>query len=222
MSNILVVPDTHYPFQHIGITDFVRDAIRQYDIDEVLFTGDILDQYASSLFKKSPYAKSASDELKAAQKDLKKLYKAIGDLPTRIVLGNHDNRHLKRGMEVNLPNEMMLGLKQLIEAPAHYKFGSKFKLPGNIHTEHGEGYSGQSAPLSLIRNIRTNVIIGHLHSQFSITYNSNGDMTLWALIAGCMIDVDSYAFQYGSTMKDKPVCGLSVISNGVPILIPVG
>lgn len=220
-NNILIIPDTHYPFHHPGTPDYVRDAIKKYDIDEVLFTGDIVDQYFSSLFKKSPYAKSANDELKAAIRELKKLYRAIGNLPTKIVYGNHDMRHVKRAMEANLPSEMLVGFKSLIEAPDHYKVSDKFRLPGNISIEHGEGYSGQSAPVNLIKNIRTNVIIGHLHSQFSVTYHNNGYETLWSMIAGCLVDVNSYAFEYGKNCKDKPVCGLGLCLNGIPLLLPV-
>ena len=221
MSNILILPDMHYPFQHPDTTDIVRDAIKYYDIDEVLCTGDLLDGYYASLYKKSPHSQSASQELKASIKNLKSLYRVLGDLPVKIAIGNHDIRHMKRAFEANLPAELFLELKALIEAPAHWKFADKFRLPGNIIMEHGEGYSGQSAPMNLIKNLRANAIIGHLHSQFSITYHNNGDKCLWAMICGCLIDIDSYAFEYGRAFKDKPICGFGIISDRTPILIPV-
>ena len=220
MKDTLIIPDCHYPFAHKDINDIIRQAIKDYQPEEVWFTGDLVDQYFASLFKKSPYAKSASDELKQAIKQLKQLYKVIGDLPVKIAIGNHDMRHMKRAFEANLPAELFLEFKSLIQAPAHYQFAHKFRTD-KVALEHGEGYSGQSAAINLIKNLGCNAVIGHLHSQFSITYHNNGYQTFWAMLCACLIDVQSYAFEYGINCKDKPINGLGFISSGVPMLIPV-
>ncbi len=220
MKNTLIIPDTHFPFAHPDINDIIRQAIKDYQPEEVWFTGDLVDQYFASLFKKSPYAKSASEELKHAIKQLKQLYKVIGNLPVKVAIGNHDMRHLKRAFEANLPAELFLELKTLIEAPIHYQFSHKFRV-GNVALEHGEGYSGQSAAMNLIKNLGSNAVIGHLHSQFSITYHNNGYKTFWAMLCGCLIDVQAYAFEYGVNCKDKPVCGLGLIIEDTPILLSV-
>jgi len=218
MTTTLVISDPHTPFMHPNAIPFLKDLKKTFQPDHVVCVGDLLDCYLFSSFSHDPDALSAKEEWESAIEQLKPLYKLFPRLDCCI--GNHEMRHLKRGLEAGLPSWLFREVRDIIKAPEGWKFGHHFNIDGVRYT-HGEEVSGRNALVNLLQIYRQNVVIGHLHSVAGVTYLNNGINQCWAMATGCMVDVDAYAFQYGKNSKDKPVIGCGVVIDGVPSFIPM-
>ena len=62
---------------------------------------------------------------------------------------------------------------------------------------------------------------GHYHGRYAIQYWSNGLETFWSATVGCLVDTESNAFDYGKDYTLKPILGVLIILDGIPILIPM-
>jgi predicted MPP superfamily phosphohydrolase len=218
MSNILVVPDLHIPFMHKNTISFIKKALKENKIDEVIFTGDVVDFYTFSRYDKHPDAMNSRQEIEKAKKILKQLVAIIPK--AKICIGNHEMRLYKQAAAAGFYSDIVKSLNSILDLPKTWVFGEKFEVDGIIFT-HGDGASGRGAAFKLIEKYRKPCVIGHLHGQFTITYLNNGVTTCWACVAGCMVDTDSYAMAYGKYSNDKPICGLTLIKNKVPSYIPL-
>ena len=59
-----------------------------------------------------------------------------------------------------------------------------------------------------------------MHSFAGVQYSNTGT-TVWGMNAGCLIDIDAYAFEYGKHHPKKPVIGTGIIIDGIPQFIPM-
>lgn len=218
MSNILVVPDLHLPFCAKNSIEFIKQTLKEQDIDEVVFTGDLVDLYMFSKYDKNPDAMNVREEINKAKKQLKQLVKMIPK--AKICIGNHEMRLFKQASGAGFYTDIVKSLNAILDLPKTWVFAEKFEIDGIIFT-HGDGLSGRMAAFKLIEKYRKPCVIGHLHGQFTLTYLNNGVKTCWACVAGCMVDAGSYAMAYGKYSNDRPVCGLTVIDNKVPRFLPL-
>ena len=69
---ILVVGDIHAPFELKEYLQFCKDTYANYNCNQVIFIGDIVDNHASSFHISDPDGMGGGDELDLAIKKLKK------------------------------------------------------------------------------------------------------------------------------------------------------
>ena len=67
-KRILVVGDIHAPFNHQGYLDFCIDVYAKWNLNQVIFIGDIIDNHFSSFHTTDPDGLGGSDELDLAMK----------------------------------------------------------------------------------------------------------------------------------------------------------
>jgi predicted phosphodiesterase len=218
MSIIQVISDPHLPFEHPDLLDFHRSLHQKMKPDAIVCMGDMMDQYALGKWARHPNANSVGDEIAFARAKAKVWFKAFPNL--NILIGNHEKRIYKRGLEAGIPEEMLLGIPQLLESPRTVKWFERVVID-NILFFHADGYSGQAALINLIQQFRCNVVIGHLHSLFGVQYLNNGHETAWAACFGCGVDPSTYAFQYSKNFKHQPIIGGGVIIDNVPVPVPM-
>ena len=76
-KRVLVISDTHAPYQHPDAIRFLAAIKKEYSPDRVIHIGDEIDYHAMSFHDSDPDLYSASDELRAAVRviaDIQDLY----------------------------------------------------------------------------------------------------------------------------------------------------
>jgi hypothetical protein len=217
-KTVMAIGDLHYPFAHPDHLAFlceVRDKVKPTDF---ICMGDELDAHALSEYDHDPDGYSAGHELKAAVADLKKLYKQFPKM--LVCTSNHTARPFRRALKVGLPRVLIREYKEFLEAPVGWAWADGWEVDGVLY-EHGEGFLGKNAALSAAVANMQSTVIGHVHSFAGVQYHANPKHLIFGFNVGCLIDVDAYAFGYGSKMKTKPIVGVGIVARGIPTFIPM-
>lgn len=193
----------------------------------MICVGDEIDQYFGSQYRKDPSIHfSAAQEIKIAKQKLLSWYRVFPKM--KLCISNHGSRWAKKAFESELPSQMIRDYQEVIEAPAGWKWAQnwliKCKYPFFVH--HGTGYSGQAGARNAAVDSKLSTVIGHLHSHAGISFveTMGSERAIWGLNVGCLIDVNSFAFEYGKYSRHKPILGVGVVIDDgkTPIFVPYG
>ena len=222
-ANVLVVPDLHIPFEHRDALPFIQAVDRMWFAGNpnrhVVFLGDEIDSHAISRHMPDPDGRSPKDEFEEAKHRLKDWYRAFSEL-VRVCDSNHTRRPWKKAYEAGLPKQFLKDVHEVLEAPVGWQWSERWIIQ-DIVFEHGENVSGPQGALNAAKQNQRCTAIGHLHSFGGVVHADSFDGKLWGLNAGCLIDVDAYAFGYAKTLRNKPTLGCGVIKNGSPYFVPM-
>lgn len=209
-DHILVIADTHIPFELSGYLDFCLDIQKRVKCGTVVHIGDLVDNHAISYHEHDPNGKSPADELKQAKSILRNWYRAFPKV--YLCRGNHDRMVDRKGKTVGLPDEVFKPFREIWELPKEWKDDFSHTIDGVIY-EHGTGYSGDTAHIKASYNNRQSTVIGHTHSQGAIGYIANEKDCIFGMNVGSGLDRKSYAFEYGRDFKKKPIIGVGVVTD---------
>lgn len=210
-GNILIIADTHIPFEHRDYLDHCNDTRKKYKCKQVFHIGDLVDNHAISAHVHDPDGYSPLNEHKEALKRLQFWYKAFPNCG--LCIGNHDERVERAAMRHGLTRAYFKDFEDLWELPRGWDYRIQYEIYG-VKIFHGMGYSGQYAHrMACIENQRS-IVMGHLHANAGAWYTANDDRLIFGLAVGCGIDRKTYAFHYGRDMRRKPVIGCGVIMEG--------
>lgn len=215
-KNVLVIPDTHLPFEHPEALKFCREIQEKYNCGTVIHIGDIIDNYAISRYDKDPSSMAISSEYEATLKKLKAWYKTF---PTvKVCIGNHDARIFRKVALAGLPITWLKNLKDILESPAGWEFEFTHEHLGVIYT-HGTNYSGDMAAMNIARDNRQSTVIGHIHTSAGVRYIASRNNTIFGMAVGCLVDDNSYAFAYGKENARKSILSCGVVLNGKTAIV---
>jgi len=213
-KNILIIGDTHIPYEKEGYLEFCKEQYDIYNCDTVIHIGDLIDSHATSRHPSIPDAYSAGDELYYTKKKLRKWYKTFPNM--KVVIGNHDIRAYKIASDVGIASKWLKGFADVLEVP-NWTFEECYEINDTVFV-HGTGTSGVTAAYRRALNLGQNVVIGHLHSEAGILYHKLPDKTMWGMIVGCGVDENSYGMNYAKNIIKKSIISCGVIVDGTPIL----
>jgi len=218
VTTILCIPDLHIPFEHSDALEFVCGIRDAYKPDIIVNLGDEVDQYAFSLYDKSPDSLGVVEELDEA---IESLAYWVEEFPkVKVCYGNHSLRYLKKALRAGIPERLLKGLREFLDLPKSWEYAPEWIIQG-IRFFHGEPFSGPQAPNQMLATRRQNQVHGHLHGLAGVTYENNGQETLWVLSCGCLIDEKTYAFHYTAKARKKPILGVGLVVDGVPVFEPM-
>jgi predicted phosphodiesterase len=207
-KKVLVISDTHIPFQHPKYLDFCIRIHKQLKCTDVVHIGDLVDNHAISYHEHDPDGWSPEDEMREADKHLQKWFKAFPDV--RLCIGNHDRLVDRKSKTVGLPSRAFRAFRDIWNLPKGWKDDFSHTID-NVKYLHGTGYSGDLAHLKAAVDNRSCVVLGHLHSVCGIDYSANENDCIWGMSVGCGIDRRAYAFSYGREFKKKPIIAAGVV-----------
>ena len=78
-NRILIIGDLHLPFELPEYFDFCLSIYEKYNLNKVIFIGDIIDNHFSSYHENDSSAVGGQDELTQAVEHLKKWYNTKGE-----------------------------------------------------------------------------------------------------------------------------------------------
>lgn len=215
---VLSVPDIHAPFEHRDAIKFLKAVKRKYKPAHVVFQGDEIDAHSLGDYDHDPDGMSAGDELEAAIQHLQPFYKLFPK--AMVCTSNHTARPYRQAFKHGIPKAFLRSYAEFLRAPVGWKWADEWEVDGVIY-EHGEGFSGQQAAIKSALGNMQSTVIGHIHSFAGIQFSANSKHLIFGFNTGCLIDRHKYAFAYGKKMKTKPILGCGIISNGVPMFVPM-
>ena len=108
MSRILAVGDLHCPVERKNYLQFCIDLYIEWNCDQVVFIGDLVDWSAISFHLCNPEGHSPNDEFKLALNSIQKWYEIFPN--ATVVIGNHDARPKRVAESVNIPAKFQAGV----------------------------------------------------------------------------------------------------------------
>lgn len=216
MSVTMIIPDTHAPAMHRDAMAFLKSIKKKHRPDTVVHIGDVVDLHCASRFAKNA-ANSGDKEMEQAIEQLGPLYDTFPD--ARVCVGNHDKRIADRIAEAGLPKRATKCLSALLDSPPGWKWADDHLVDGVVY-EHGSQYGGAAGHVKAAAANMHSTVIGHIHSHAGIAFVANRKHLVWGMNVGCLIDWQSYAFDYARKMN-KPILGCGLVIDGIPQFIPM-
>lgn len=218
-DNILVIPDTHFPFEKEGLLEHCREIQEKYKCGRVVHIGDEVDNCAVSQWEKDPDGFSAGTEASLAQEKMKIWYKVFPEV--FVCIGNHTARPFRLAKANGMPKKFVKSYEEAWEAPKGWKWSENWEFDDVLYT-HGTGFSGSSAAITIATRHRQNTVIGHIHSQAGIQYSASKIDLVWGMQVGGSLDDKSYAAYYAKDQLRKSIVGCGVVLKGkLPIFEPM-
>jgi len=218
-SNVLIIGDTHIPFERKGYLEHCRAVQEKFNCGTVIHIGDVIDNNYSSYHETNPDGRSAGDELASAIERLQDWYKVFPKV--QVCLGNHDQIIQRKAYSSGLSKRWIKGLAEVLEVP-NWEFDLEYEIDNVIYT-HGTGTSGDRAAYARALNRRKSIVSGHLHTSASVTWNVSDVDRIFAMQVGCGIDDAQYSFDYAKAFTKKSIisCGVILNNGNLPIIIPM-
>ena len=210
MGTVLVVPDLHAPWIHKDALEFCKAQYVAHECSAVVFIGDLLDGHAISYHETNPDGMSAGNEFDSAVATLKDWYEAF---PVAYVcFGNHDLLISRKAQTHGLPNRLFKTFGEIIESPKGWQFNHTWEIDG-VKYLHGTGGGGKTAHMIRALKNRQSTVLGHFHSTFGVGYMANTQDLSFGMAVGCLIDISSYAMEYGKDFLDRPILGCGIVKS---------
>jgi hypothetical protein len=210
VRNVLVVGDLHEPFCLDTYLDFCLEQYNKYNISDVIFIGDIVDNHYSSYHETSADGMGGADELELSIKRIARWYKAFP--VAKVIIGNHDRMIMRKAQTSAIPSKWIKSYKEVLEVP-NWDFLERYEQD-NVQYIHGEGGTARTK----CRADMMNTVQGHLHTQCYTEWYVGMKFRVFGTQVGCGINHESYAMAYAKYGK-KPAIGCTVVlENGtIPI-----
>lgn len=206
---VLIVGDLHEPFTREGYLEFCKEMYVRWNCNEVIFTGDILDNHFSSYHEIDPDGHAAGEELKIAKANIQKWHEAFPN--AKVCEGNHDNLPNRKSMTAGLSKEWIKSIKEVLEVPT-WEFAESFIVDGILYC-HGIGRKARQRS----KQDMISVVQGHYHSESYIEWTVGKRDKIFAMQVGCGMDDKSFAAAYGKHFAKMHI-NVGLILDGVPIL----
>ncbi len=202
---ILVIGDLHCPFELDGYFDFCKETYANYNCNQVIFIGDIIDNHAFSYHEPDPDGMSAGDELQVAIEDVKKWYNAfpVAD----VLIGNHDRMAARKAMTGGIPKVWIKSYNDVLGTPK-WNWTERI-VYDDVQYVHGEGGTARTKA----KNDMMSTVQGHIHTQAYTEFTVGRKFKVFGMQVGCGIDAKSYASAYAKNFK-KQAIGCGVIIGG--------
>jgi len=209
---VLVIGDTHIPFEHPKYFDFIRQTYDEFNCNTVVHIGDVVDNHAISYHEHNPDGMSPGDELLQGIKILQtKWYKTFPDV--RVCMGNHDELIYRKAITNGLPRAAFRSINEILHAPIGWTWDFSHEVDHVLY-QHGTGTSGKTAHTIRSMGNRQSTVIGHIHSHAGVAYTASQKDLIFGMNVGCGLNIRSYAMLYGKDFVNRPTLGCGVVLEG--------
>ena len=209
-GNVLIISDTHCPWEHPGYLDFCNDIKKRVKCTQVVHIGDLVDNHSISYHEHDPDGWSPADEMIAADVHLEPWFKAFPKV--ELCSGNHDGLVDRKGKTVGLPKRCFKSFRSMWNLPRGWEDAFEHIIDGVLY-KHGTGMSGRYAHVQAAERARMSTVIGHVHSSAGIEYIASSRDCIFGMNVGSGIDRKQYAFAYGKDFPRKPILACGVVTD---------
>lgn len=218
MTKILVISDTQSPAQHPNALEFLKHEAKLFKPDRVIHIGDELDLHNLSKYAHDPDLPGPKAEIEEGLLFMEELYKLFPEVD--VCISNHGARPYIRSYEAGLPSMFIRSYKEWMKAPKKWNWHHQIIID-DIAFIHGEGLSGDGARMKACTLMQRSCVFGHIHSHAGVSWFSNKQSLTFGFNVGCLIDLHSPYFNYNKHQLHRPIIGIGLIDNGIPIFKPM-
>ncbi len=212
---VLIIPDTHFPFQNTAAVNTILEAIHTEKPNAVIQIGDLLDQYLFSKYSRSAGISPDEDVEKGLTRAVE-MWECIKSMVPKAklyqILGNHDVRIKKRIQEA-LPELLEvynpLGMYEFDGVETLQSDRDFLTLDGVVYTH---GWLSKSIDHAKYFNKPT--VHGHRHRPSVET-----DGKLWSMDVGFVGNEKSLPMSYTMSKHSKWRMAYGIVENRLPRLI---
>tara|TARA_S200000501_G_scaffold378455_1_gene441143 strand:- start:2001 stop:2717 length:717 start_codon:yes stop_codon:yes gene_type:complete len=204
-KRILVIGDLHEPFTHPEYLDFCKTQYANYNCNQVIFIGDIIDSHGWSYHEADPDGMSAGDELSVAIKKIARWYEAfpVAD----VCIGNHDRLASRKLFTAGVPQKWIRGYNDVL-GTQQWNWVEAIEYD-NVLYEHGEGGQAQAKA----KNNMMSSVCGHTHTEAYVRWFVGKKFRCFAMQTGCGISPTTYAAAYAKNFK-RQALGVGIVIGG--------
>jgi len=204
-SRVLVIGDTHCPFDLDTYLDFLIDTYNKYNCNRVVHIGDEVDHHFSSFHETDANGLGGGEELRCAKERLKRYYDVFPNVD--VIVGNHSRIIMRKAQTGGIPREWIRDYNEVLGV-SNWKFHTELEIDGVLYA-HGEGGTARAKCKKDLQSI----VQGHLHTQLYVEYVVGRNNRIFGMQVGCGINHEEYAFGYAKAGL-KPAIGCGVVING--------
>lgn len=208
-NRILIVGDLHAPFIRDGYFKFCCDIYEKYNCNQVIFTGDIMDNHYTSFHDTDPDGFGAGEELLLARHQISNWYNKFPE--AKVCLGNHDLIPQRKAFNAGISDRWLKDIREVLNTPK-WEYSDNFYIDG-VQFTHGTNKKAKARAKSDL----ISVVQGHYHSESYLEFFVGKNFKIFAMQLGCGVDGKAYSMAYGKNFAKNHInCG--VIINGMPII----
>lgn len=199
---ILVIGDIHAPFELEGYFEFCKETYANYNCNQVIFIGDIIDNHYSSFHSTDPDGLGGGNELALAIKDVQKWAK---EFPVAdVLIGNHDRIIMRKAFDSAIPKQWIKSYNDVLGTNWNW---TERVVYDNIQYVHGEGGTARTKA----KNDMQSTVQGHIHTQAYTEWMVGRNFRIFGMQVGCGVDGNSYAAAYAKNFKKQAIgCGVII------------
>jgi hypothetical protein len=201
LKRLLIIPDTHAPFEHKGAFELMLKVGERLKPDIVVVLGDFFDFYSLSAH---PPENDRQEEFELELLGGRHRLDEVADLGAErkvFIAGNHEQR-LERYLARNAPKlyrslslPKLLGLQTPGREWEYVPYKQSIQI-GRVHYTHDTGYSGKGAASKSRADFEDNAVIGHcLPIDYEVFVQGKG----WAPLSS--VEVGSSVLGYDPNTK---------------------
>ena len=197
---ILVVGDIHAPFVLQGYLEFCQDIYARFNLNQVVFIGDILDNHYASYHETDPNGLSGQDELECAVEQVQEWSRAFP--MADVIIGNHDRMVMRKAFSSAVPKEWIKSYNEVLGTDWNW---TERIVYDNVQYVHGEGGTAKTKA----KNDMMSTVSGHVHTQAYCEWMVGRTFKVFGMQVGCGVDAESYAAAYARNFKRQAIgCGV--------------
>ena len=218
-SRVLVISDMHVPYQHAFTLDFLAGLKDKYKPTRVICVGDELDKHAMSFHDSDPDLDSAGVELEKSRTFIAQVERLFPRMD--IIDSNHGSMVHRKAKHHGIPRHYIKSYNDVLGVGNGWKwhYDLTIVLPDGkpVYFHHGKAADG----LKLSQTMGMSCVQGHYHEKFNVQWWANSLGLYFSMQVGCLIDDDSFAFEYNNVNLKRPIIGTGLIVDSRPVLEPM-
>lgn len=215
-SRVLFISDTHIPYNHKNLIEFLKGLKEKYNPTRVIHVGDECDKHALSFHDSDPDLDSAGKELEKALPIIHALHDLFPVMD--LVDSNHGSMIYRKAKHHGLPRAYFKSYNEVLQVGKGWQWHEDLTLTlpdgQRVYVCHGK----TAEAIKTAQLYGMNHVCGHYHEKFGISYFSTPDKLLWGMNVGCLIDNNSLAFAYNKVNPKRPIIGTGLIIDGHPVM----
>lgn len=218
--NVLVIGDTHKPFERKGYLEHCREMQERFNCGTVVHIGDEVDNCAMSFHDSDPDGFGAGFEYEKAKRQMQEWYEVFPNV--KVCIGNHTAIPFRKAFSGGIPKAMLKSYRDIWEAPMGWEWALEWELFDVLYT-HGTNTSGTKAAINKAIKMGMSTVQGHIHTEAGVLYHVTRKARIFGMQVGCGINDKEYAFNYAKENVAKSVisCGVVLDRGKLPIVLPM-